>query len=227
MANFGMDSCWQTRLHFQAIFYPRLAILFYLCQIRNLTRMKSSTIFILLLSSLGLFAQTPEPKETHVGPVHWLSFEEAVERNKKEKKQIFIDVYTTWCGPCKMMDKHTFADPAVAEILNKNFYPVKLNAEQKEDISFMGTVFKFVPSGASGYHQLAAGLLSNKLQYPSFVFMTEDHKIMQAISGFHQPPDFHRIIQFIGEGHFKKMNWEEWQSVYKSPYTSSSSGPGK
>ena len=190
--------------------------------------MKQFTLFSLLLSvSGGLFGQTLKPTENHPGPVKWLTFEQAVELNKKEKKLIFIDVYTTWCGPCKMMDRYTFSDSAVARILNKNFYPVKLNAEQREDISFDGNTFKFIANGGSGYHQLAAALLNNKLQYPTFVFMTEDLKIMQAIPGFHQAPDFHKIVQFIGEGHFKKMKWEEWQQVYKSPFIAAASGSGK
>lgn len=177
--------------------------------------MRFISIFLLaLLVTIGKGQST----ETHPGPVKWLTFEEAVALNKKEKKLIFIDVYTTWCGPCKMMDKYSFGDDEVAKILNNNFYPVKLNAEQKENISFDGNTFKFVPNGASGYHQLAAALLNNKLQYPSFVFMTEDMKIMQVISGFHQAPDFHKIVQFIGEGHYKTMKWDQWQSVYKSPY---------
>jgi thioredoxin-related protein len=187
--------------------------------------MKWSPIAVFILLSIGLTAQTIKSDEKH--PVKWLTFEQAVALNKKEKKQIFIDVYTTWCGPCKMMDRNTFADPVVAAILNKNFYPVKLNAEQREDIIFDGNTFKFVASGASGYHQLAAALMNNKLQYPTFVFMTEDLKIMQAIPGYHQAPDFHKIVQFIGEGHFKKMNWEQWQSVYKSPYAQASSPSGK
>ena len=182
-----------------------------------------SIIALLIITVLPSFGQA----ESHQGPVKWLTFEEAVALNKKEKKQIFIDVYTTWCGPCKMMDRYTFADPEVAKILNANFYPVKLNAEQKENIVFDGTTFKFVPNGASGYHQLAAALLNNKLQYPTFVFMTEDLKILQNISGFQQAPDFHKIVQFIGEGHFKKMKWEQWQTVYKSPYASTQNGTGQ
>jgi thioredoxin-related protein len=185
-------------------------------------------LFTFVLSGSTTFGQAAKAGgETHSGPVKWLTFEQAVELSKKEKKLIFIDVYTTWCGPCKMMDKFTFADSAVAQILNTHFYPVKLNAEQREDISFDGTTFKFIPSGNSGYHQLAAALLNNKLQYPTFVFMTESLQLMQAIPGFHKAPDFHKIVQFIGEGHYKKMKWEQWQTVYKSPYTDASSNSGK
>ena len=59
------------------------------------------------------------------GNVKWMSFEEAVAKSKIEKRKIFIDVYTDWCGWCKVMDKSTFNDPQVAKILNEKFYPVK------------------------------------------------------------------------------------------------------
>ena len=103
--------------------------------------MKWFPIAVFIFSSFALSAQTIKAEENHSGSVKWLTFEQAIELNKKEKKQIFIDVYTSWCGPCKMMDRNTFADPAVAAILNKNFYPVKLNGEQREDITFDGTTF--------------------------------------------------------------------------------------
>lgn len=188
--------------------------------------MKRIAFLIVLISTANLLGQTPVSKET-TESVKWLTFEEAVALNKKEKKLIFIDVYTTWCGPCKMMDKFTFSDPEVAPILNRNFYPVKLNAEQRENIMFNGNTFKFVDNGASGYHELAAALLGNKLQYPTFVFMTEDMKIMQAIAGYHKAPEFHKIIQFIGEGYFKKMKWQDWEAIYKSPFAPPSQGSGK
>jgi thioredoxin-related protein len=181
-------------------------------------------LFFMAISMLSLAQDKPV---SHAGPVNWMTFEQAVEANKKEKKQIFIDVYTTWCGPCKMMDKFTFSDPEVAKILNTRFYPVKLNAEQREDITVLGTTFKFVASGNSGYHQLAASLLNNKLQYPTLVFMSEDVKIIQSIPGFQKAPEFHKIIKFIGEGHFKTMKWEAWQGVYKSPYTTPTPESGK
>ena len=40
-----------------------------------------------------------------------------------------MDIYTDWCGPCKLMDKNTFQNPDVAQYLNNNFYAVKFNAE--------------------------------------------------------------------------------------------------
>lgn len=156
------------------------------------------------------------PVTLSYGQVNWMTFEEAVEQSKKEKKKIFIDVYTDWCGYCKVMDKNTFSDPEVARVLNENFYPVKFNAEQREDVEFDGHVFKFVPAGR--YHELAASLLNNKLSYPTVVFLTEDFQMIQPLPGYRKAPEFHMIVQYIGEDHFKSKSWQEFQQTYKSPY---------
>lgn len=150
------------------------------------------------------------------GPVHWLTFEQAVEKSKTEKRPILIDIFTTWCGPCRQMDKYTFGDSLVAALLNTKFYPVKLNAEQREDVVYKGTTFKFLPE--RNYHQLAAALVQNQLVYPTIVFMNENFEIIQPMPGARPAPEFHMIAQFIGEGHYKTVKWEDWQKVYKSPY---------
>lgn len=171
-------------------------------------------VFFALFFSLSAWTPSDPPG------VKWLSFEEAVEASKKEKRPIFIDVYTDWCGYCKLMDKNTFSDPEVAELLNSNFYPVKFNAEQREDVTFRGTTFKFV-EGGRGYHQLAAALLNNKLSYPTVVFLDEDFNMLHPLPGYRKADEFHKVAQFIGEGHYKNKKWPEWEKEYASPYTSS------
>jgi thioredoxin-related protein len=166
---------------------------------------------VFLISSAS---QAPAPSES----VKWLTFEQAVELSKKEKRKIFIDVYTDWCGWCKVMDKNTFSEPQIARILNEKFYPVKFNGEQREDVVFQGTTFKFVESGRSGYHQLAAALMNNKLSYPTVVFLDEDFKMLQPLPGYQKPEQFHKVVQYIGEDHYKKITWNDWQTKYKSPY---------
>jgi thioredoxin-related protein len=166
---------------------------------------------------LGLFITSMKPVPA-VETVKWMSFEEALQKSKIEKRKIFIDVYTSWCGWCKVMDKNTFSEAHVAKILNEEFYPVKFNAEQRENVEFNGTTFKYVASGNSGYHELAAALLNNKLSYPTVVFLDEEFRMIQPLSGYQEPKDFHPIIQFIGEDHYKTTTWKDWQVQYKSPY---------
>jgi thioredoxin-related protein len=171
------------------------------------------------------FASSVIQKQTsETSPVRWMTFEEAVEKSKIEKKKIFIDVYTDWCGWCKVMDKNTFTDPKIAALLNEKYYPVKFDAEQKADVVFRGTTFKFIESGRGGYHQLAAALLNNQLSYPNFVFLNEDFQIVPLVSGYsslpgyRKPEEFHLYLLFVAEDRFKTQNVDEFKKTYKSPY---------
>ena len=140
------------------------------------------------LLALTLTGWTQEAEQS---PVRWMSFEEAMERSKMEKRKIFIDVFTDWCGWCKVMDKNTFSEAAVAKILNEKFYPVKFDAEQTNDIVFNGTTFKFIPSGNKGVHQLAMALLNNQMSYPTVVFLDEEFRMIQPLAGYQKAPEFH------------------------------------
>jgi thioredoxin-related protein len=55
---------------------------------------------------------------------------------KKENKIVFVDAYTTWCGPCKWMAKNVFTDEAVGDFFNKNFINLKLGMEKGEGLAF-------------------------------------------------------------------------------------------
>jgi len=60
------------------------------------------------------------------------SWEEVLAKAKKENKPIFVDVYTDWCGPCKMMMKTTFQDSSVSKQINSKFIATKWNAEAEQ-----------------------------------------------------------------------------------------------
>lgn len=64
------------------------------------------------------------------------TFEEAKAKAKKENKKIFVDVFTTWCGPCKKMAKEVFPDKAVGDYFNANFVSMKLDAENEASHDF-------------------------------------------------------------------------------------------
>ena len=161
------------------------------------------------------FAFNTYAKKEGDSKVKWISFEEAVAKTKENPKKLFIDVYTDWCGWCKVMDKNTFSHPVIAEYLNENFYPVKLDGEGKEDITFNGHTFKFVESGRRGYHELAAAIMNGKLSYPTVVFMDENLRIIQPLPGYQKPEQFDPILKFIGGDHYKNVPWKDFQKTYK------------
>ena len=145
--------------------------------------------FFLLLFLLPLSAQD----------IKWYTWEEAAELSKTNPKKVFVDVYTNWCGWCKKMDASTFKDAKIVEYLNENFYPVKFNAEQKEQISFNGTDFKFVAQGRRGVHQLAYALLDGRLGYPAFVLLDESFARIMISPGFKKAPQLQQELTFAKE----------------------------
>ena len=177
----------------------------------------ATALFTFLM--LTLISMAPRPAaDGEDGQVNWMTFEEAVEASKTQKRKIFIDVYTDWCGWCKVMDKKTFNEPAVAKLLNEKYYPVKFNAEQREDVVFNGTTFNFVESCGRGNHQLAAALLNNQLSYPSVVFLNEEFAIVHILKGYQQAPGFHNIDEFIGGDHYNTTKMDAWEPQYQSPF---------
>lgn len=143
--------------------------------------------------------------------VEWLTLEEALEKSKTDKRKIFIDVYTDWCGWCKRMDQATFVDPDVAKYLNDNYYAVKLNAEQEQDITFNNKTYHFRKNGSRGYHELAAELLNNRLSFPTVVFLDESMNVIQPIPGYLEAPKLETILNYFGTDSHKTTPWETYE----------------
>jgi len=166
--------------------------------------------FITLMLLVSFNTQNNDSK------VNWLTFEEAVEKSKLEKRKIIIDVYTDWCGYCKVMDRNTFNKDHIAEYLNSRFYPVKLNAEQTKIIQFRGYTFAYVNSRGRGYHQLAYALLQGKLSYPTTVFLDENFNMIQPLPGYIKADLFEKVLTYFGEDYFKTTKWNDFEKNYKS-----------
>lgn len=76
------------------------------------------------------------------------SYLDVLQEAKKENKRIFVDVYTSWCGPCKMMTQKVFSQKEVGDYYNRNFVCLKLDAEKENEHPF------FEKYQAGGYPSL-------------------------------------------------------------------------
>ena len=139
--------------------------------------MKKLIIAIFVIA--GTFAQAQEIK--------WMTLDEALAAQKKSPKPIFMDVYTDWCGPCKMLDKQTFHDKVVVDYITANYYAVKFNAEGNSEVNYKGVKYmnpQFVADrqGRNAAHEFGEVL---KIQgYPTMVVFDKKSDIANSIVGF-------------------------------------------
>jgi thioredoxin-related protein len=150
-------------------------------------------------------------------PVNWITFNEAYIKCKKNPRPIIIDIYTTWCGPCKMMSKQTFNNPIIAKYINENFYAVKFDAESKDSVKFDKYVFvSSDPTNPKAPHQFSTSILDNQLAYPSIVFLNNQIQRLDILKGFMPPKSFEPILNYYGSGDYQKVKWEEYQKTFVS-----------
>ena len=170
------------------------------------------TLAILALSiSIGAVAQE----------IKWVTFEEALALQKKEPKKIMMDVYTVWCGPCKMLDKNTFHNPDVVDFVNKNYYAVKFNGEGEAVVSYKGKTFSNPSYNASrantrnSVHDLTRHLQVNA--YPTIVFFDENADIIAPIRGYQQPKQLELYLKLFHNNHHKDIKTQEdFNNYYKA-----------
>ena len=173
--------------------------------------------FLALIVFAGIALTSFTANDT-VAKVEWLSWEEAAKRNETNPKKIFVDVYTSWCGWCKVMDKKTFTDPKVAAYLKEHFYAVKLDAESRDAINFRGDKFEFVEiegSRRGGIHMLAYSLLEGKMSYPTVVTLNEKFERIAISPGFKEAPMMYNELKFAAEEHYKNSNFNEFMATQK------------
>ncbi len=160
------------------------------------------TLFALLLT-IGVY----QSAEAQDAKVNWLTIEEAEALNKKEPRKIFVDFYTDWCGWCKRMEATTFSHPVIADYINKNYYPVKFNAEQTDPVKFRGTEYTNDNAGQRrAAHNFAIAVLQGRMGYPSVAFFDEDLNLITTLSGFRPPEKLEPILVFFKDDVYKETS---------------------
>jgi thiol:disulfide interchange protein len=89
---------------------------------------------------------------------------------EKEGKLLFIDCYTTWCTPCKVLDKEVFQNDKVGKYMNKKFICLRIDMETDAGLAMMR---KYVIT-----------------VYPTLIFGKVDGTEIKRVSGSMNPDEF-------------------------------------
>ena len=130
------------------------------------------------------------------------TFEEALKAAKEQNKKVVVDVYTDWCGWCKKMDKDSYSNNLIKDLIKENFVYVKLDAESSSSVTYNGK--SYTGTDLAAYFQVSG--------YPTHVFLEPDGKIiefsydnykMNNLPGYYKATDFKKVLEFIRDEKYK------------------------
>ena len=130
----------------------------------------------------------------------WLAFDAATELAAKQKKHLVVDIYTTWCGWGKVMDRQTYGDPQVSAYLTDNFVLAKVNGESSAKLHWKGkelTERQFAKEvGVTGY--------------PATYFMKPDAELLGGVAGYIKTPDFMVYARYVNTRWYEKGKVQDY-----------------
>jgi thioredoxin-related protein len=147
--------------------------------------------------------------------ISWMSVEEAAGKLQQEQRPVLIDLYTTWCGWCRQMDKRTYSNKKVAEYLQDKFYPVRVDAETHAAITWGGRTYQFNPQYRS--NEFAMYLTHGRLEFPTTIIIVPGQE-PQAIPGFLEPRDLELLVKYFGEGAYRTTSFDDYQKHFKASW---------
>ena len=154
--------------------------------------------------------------------INWVSFQEAIALQKKEPKKIMMDVYTNWCGPCKMLDKNTFQNEEVAKYVNENYYAVKFNGEGNSVVNYKEQSFtnpNYNPANdkrRNSPHEFARYLQINA--YPTIVFFDENGDVITPLKGYQTPNQLELYLKMFKKNDHKNIKSQEEFNAYYNAF---------
>lgn len=112
------------------------------------------------------------------------------------------------------LDAVTLKEPDIAEYINENFYPVRLDAQCKTPIEILGKSYKY----KDGYNDLARELTFGRLAFPTLVFMDENFRVIQPIPGMRSADELEMIMHFYAKDYYKDTPWDNFVIMFQNRF---------
>jgi uncharacterized protein YyaL (SSP411 family) len=129
-------------------------------------------------------------------PIQWHEWEEeAFATAQRENKPILLDIGAVWCHWCHVMDRESYDNPEIAQIINERFIAVKVDRDERPDVDSRYQIAVQAVSGQGGWPLTAFLTPDGKPFYGGTYFPPEDH---------YGRPSFKRVLLSIAAAYHEK-----------------------
>jgi thioredoxin-related protein len=136
---------------------------------------------ILLVTLLLLVLNTVNAQDAGIQFQQCTDWEDILAKAQAAHKDIFIDCYTTWCGPCKKMDREVYTDSAVGNYFNSRYISFKIQMDSTgKDDNYVKSLYKTAKKIESENHVAA---------FPSYLFFSANGELLHRSIGFKNTKD--------------------------------------
>ena len=136
----------------------------------------------------------------------WRRYDEAIAIAKKSKKYVLVDFMAVWCGYCSLMQRTTYKDPKVLDILNKNFVLARVDIESGQSVKFKGEAI--TEADLSMYYEVTGT--------PTTWFFDSRGNAITPLPGYVEAEKFSAVLRYISGGYFKKMKFSAFVKKHVS-----------
>ena len=148
--------------------------------------------------------------------VQWLTVEQLHAAYRQNPKPILVDIYTNWCGWCKVMDKETYNNDKVAAYINEKYYAVKINAESKDTIEWNGKKYGY--NATNKVNELAVYLMYGQMSYPSTIFLSSLNAQAANMAGYLKPKQIESPLKYFGDGAYKTKDYPAFMKSFSASW---------
>lgn len=136
---------------------------------------------------IGIFAYFSfdqiTPKEIENSP-EWIPLQEALNQASASNRLVMIDIYEVGCQFCRAMDREVYPSPSIRAILDRSFYPVKVNGHSDNLLVYMG-------------EEMSERQFASKMgvtAYPFTVVMDHEGNVIDRRRGYQNVVSFSRFL---------------------------------
>jgi thioredoxin-related protein len=145
-------------------------------------KMRVSSIAYVITSCVSLLLTVHPSYSQGIDFIKGLTFQQILENAKNEEKFVFVDCYTTWCAPCKKMEKEVYSDSLVGSYFNSHFISMKLQMDKtNDDAEEVKLLYKDAEDIARNCHVCS---------YPTYLFFAPDGRLISKEGGYQVSDEF-------------------------------------